>query len=140
MSISTVITALQAKNAAITGITSAPTAMPAALNTAAMPIALVFPGVAQWSSAAIGLNEVVRTYIVRVYVEPVGQGQGVDEGFQAAAPIMDAIGTAYLADPTLGGAITHFNSISDMGLDGVLMFAGNTYRGFEFQVSVTSKW
>jgi hypothetical protein len=136
MSISTVIAALQSKHRGITGIASAPTAMPASINTAAMPIVLCWPGPATWDGISFDASQQTRTYIVRVYVQPVGQGQGVDEGYQDILPLLQAFGAAYMADPYLSNTVFVIDSVSDAGLDGTLMFAGVEYRGFEFRINV----
>ncbi|NIV36803.1 MAG: hypothetical protein GWN58_47420, partial [Anaerolineae bacterium] len=72
MSITSVVTAVQGVNAGITGIRTAPTSIPGKLNTADMPMALVFVGpgaptrVSDFSSHR-------RTFYVRVYVKPVSR-------------------------------------------------------------------
>lgn len=141
MTISAVVAALQTKHAAITGVTKAPTAMPDSLNTEDMPIVLVVPGEANWTGAAVGVREITRTYIVRCYILPVGQGEGVDQPFQQALGILDAMGQAYLDDQSLGLANTYVSeNFADSGLDGRLLFAGTEYRGFEIRLGVTQKW
>lgn len=146
MSIATAIAAFQTLNGTITGIASAPQDMPASLNTATLPIALTFPGPATWNHQAIGLKRQFRTYIIRVYVQAVGQGAGVDEGFDRALPILEAMGHAYLDEEQ---NMTYFSAVadhlgalgggfSDEGL-GTLPFAGQDYRGFTFRVEITDK-
>jgi hypothetical protein len=138
-----VISALQTLNAAITGIASAPTAMPGALNTASLPIVLVFPQQGEWLFEAVGMGTLKRTYAVRVYVEPVGQGQGVDEAFQACLSLLDRFGDKYQATISLtvsGDTTCYVSNITDSGIDGRLLFAGIEYHGFEFKIQVTEKW
>ena len=138
MSVLTTLAALQAAHLTITGIASAPTAMPAALNTATLPIALTFPSAAEWNEQAIGLKRQFREYIIRVYVNPAAQGEGVDEGFQECLPIIQAFGEYYLGHLTLTDAVDHIGDIRDEGI-GILPFAGVDYRGFTFHVNVTEK-
>jgi hypothetical protein len=141
MSVQSTYEKIQTLNRAITGIVTAPTAMPTSLNAAALPCALTIPGPAQWDTQAIGLPRQLRTYAIRVYVLPISQGAGVDEGFQKVLPILQAFGNYYLSQPgqTLGGTVDHIDSIADSGVKGDLTFGGVAYHGFEFTLSVTEK-
>ena len=140
MTIATTVAALQAKHATVTGVTTAPTATPASINTADMPLVITIPGPATWGEEYSEGHAQVREYIVRLFYGPVGQDT-VDEAFDAVIPIVQAIGTAYQDDPNLGGAVAHIDSgFTDTGLDGQLMFAGQMYRGCEFRVRITEKW
>lgn len=143
MSVTSVINTLQALHATVTGVVSAPTAMPASLNTADMPIVLTFPAECTWGMLTAGsLRRQDRVYKVRCYVAPSVQGAGVDEGYQQCLPIIQAMAEAYLAAMawTTSTATVFINSVQDMGLDGQLMFAGTAYRGFEFRLTVSEKW
>ena len=139
MSISTVIDAVQTIHGNITGITSAPTALPGALNTSELPFVFTWPGPAEWNKYSSTTANHIRTYIVRVYVWPVAQGEGVDEGYQDCLPLLQAFGEEYLSDITLGGAVEHIGTgtalepptCSDTGVT-VLDYAGIDYHGFEF--------
>lgn len=140
MTIATTVAALQALHATVTGVTKAPTVTPASINTADLPMVITIPGACTWSHEAVGLRKQVREYIVRLFVGPVGQDT-VDEAFDAAVPIIQAMGQAYIDNPTLTSAVTHIDQdFTDTGLDGQLLFAGNTYRGCEFRVRITEKW
>jgi hypothetical protein len=140
MTIATTIAALQALHITVTGVVTAPTVTPASINTADLPLVLTIPGAATWEQEYAGGHEQTREYVVRLYVGPVGQDT-VDEAFDAAVPIIQAIGTAYQDNPTLTGAVSHIDTgFTDTGLDGQLMFAGQAYRGCEFRVKVTEKW
>jgi hypothetical protein len=140
MTIATTIAALQVLHATVTGVTKAPTATPASINTADMPLIITIPGPATWEQEYAGGHEQTREYIVRLFYGPVGQ-ETVDEAFDAVIPIIQAIGTAYQDDPNLGGAVAHIDTgFTDTGLDGQLMFAGQMYRGCEFRVKITEKW
>lgn len=140
MTIATTIAALQALHATVTGVTSAPTTTPASINTADLPMVITIPGACTWKQEYAGGHVTEREYIVRLFVSPVGQDT-VDEAFDAAVPIIQAIGEAYQDDPTLTAAVTHIdNNFTDTGLDGQLLFAGQAYRGCEFRVTITEKW
>ena len=97
MDVSAVIIKLQGLHAAITGITTAPTAMPGALNTADLPCVLVYPGEAKHEKAWDTGKREDRTFLVLVYVKPIGQGQGVDEGFQECLPFFERFSDVYQA-------------------------------------------
>ncbi len=141
MTIATTIAALQTLHAAVAGIESAPTEYPAVIDTAELPLVLVWPGPAQWAqhTAGLGLQRQERTYLVRVFVQPTAQGEGTDEGLQRAIPILQAMGTAYLEDITLNGAVDQIrNGFADGGLDN-LIYGAQSYRGFEFTLQIVEK-
>lgn len=143
MTIATTIAALQAIHAAITGIGSAPTDMPSNLEQGQRPMVLVWPDEGNWRLQAIDLRRQQRTYIVRCYVQPVAQGQaGIDAGYDACVTLLESFGRAYLADTTLGGAVDHIESITDMGVSGgsyELMWAQVPWWGFEYRIVVVEK-
>ena len=143
MTVSTTLTALQAKHLAITGINSAPTAIPGNLDGVRLPVVLVWPGEATWDMAAIGLRRQDRTYIVRVYVQPVAQGvAGPDQGYQACVALLEDFGAAYMADLSLGGAVDHISAVQDSGVSGggfELQWAQVPYWGFVYRVTVVEK-
>lgn len=138
MAISTVIAALQVRHAALTGVTSAPTAMPASLASSMLPIVLVLPGEATWSTTRIGgpaLQE--RVMLVRCYVAPVAQGQGVDQGYTAAVALLETFGDSYRTDFSAGTGYQMLRPFTDTGH--VIMAWGNegqAYHGFEFKLTV----
>ena len=139
MSISATIGKLQGLHATVTGIKSARTAFPSVLNTAVLPIALTWAGEAQWDLQALNLYRQDRTYIVRVYVQPVAQDiAGVDNGFTDTIALINAVGLKYVGDMTLTGSIDHIASISDSGIK-TLTWAGTDYWGFEFTLAITEK-
>jgi len=144
VSITTTIAAIQAKNLAVTGIKSAPTKMPSALNTSVLPIALVWPGPATWNLAAMGLKRQTREYVVRVYVQPAGQGiTGPDDGYTACLALLEAVGQAYVGDITYGSA--NIDTTQEMSDSGVsfggpdLTWADVQYWGFVFRLRVVEK-
>lgn len=143
MSISGTITALQAKHAAISGITSAPAAMPSSLNGTQLPIALVWPGEATWNFAAAGLKRQERTYIVRCYVQAIGQGfAGPDPGYQACVTLLPLFAAAYQGDITLGGAVDTMTGMEDSGVSGGgfdLLWGQTPYWGFVYRLRIVEK-
>lgn len=139
MSIASVITALQTKHASLSGIVTAPTAIPAVLDTARLPAVIVLPGPATWSNQAIGLTRNDRVYNVRLYVAPIAQGQGIDEGYQATITLMQTLGAVYTDWPNWHGS--SFEQITDVADDGhqVLQYAGIDYHGATFRLNITEK-
>lgn len=142
MSLITVIAAFQTKHLTIAGIVAAPTALPASLNTADLPFVWTLPGPATWSAQAAGLKRHSRDYIVRVYVEPLGQ-QILDETYQRILTFIQLFADAYYADVTLGNVLAHLGDDSkgqfeDSGVT-TLEYAGHQYRGVEFTVPAVEK-
>lgn len=135
MSISSIVAALQAKHALISGVTSAPATYPASLNAVGLPCALTFPGPAVWDEQTVGHMEQKRTFIVRVYVAPIAQGLGVDQGYQACLTLLESFGQAYQSDRSLGGAVEDVFKVEDDGVQ-VYPFAGADFHGFEFRLSI----
>ena len=143
MTVLTTISALQTKHAAITGVNSAPTAMPSNLDQVTLPVALVWPGDATWDMQAISLRRQERTYIVRVFVQAVAQGiAGPDEGYQKCAGLVEDFGAAYLSDLDLSGAVDHISAVRDSGVSGggfELLWGNVPYWGFVYRVTVVEK-
>lgn len=143
MSVTATVSALQTLHATISGIKSAPANVPASLNTADLPMALVWPAEATWQLAAMGLKRQERTYIVRVYVRPVGQDiPGPDEGYDDCVAMLEAFGQAYQSNLTLANAVDHISAVSDSGISGGAMelLWGNTqYWGFVYRVTCVEK-
>jgi hypothetical protein len=140
MTVLTTIATLQAKHAAITGVKSAPTTYPGSINTASLPMVITIPGSGSWGSQAIGLQRQDRNYIVRIYVEPVGQAT-VDERMDDIIPLLQAFGDAYLSDIGFTGDanIDNLNiPFTDSGVT-TLYFGETAYIGFELQVTITEK-
>jgi len=142
MSVSATVAGIQAVNAAITGITSAPSTMPASLNSSALPFAITIPGPAVWKNASAGFGHQLRIYIVRFYVAPIARDIPADGGFQDALTLIQAVGDAYMADTTFGGVVQTVDSdgpqdgIIDNGVVANMTYGseGTPYWGFEFQV------
>ena len=139
MSVSSVITALQAKHATLSGVTSAPTAVPASLNTADLPMIITLPGPATWNHAAMALPRTERTYVVRCYIDAVAQGLGVDEGYQSTVTMIQTMGDAYKVWQNWNS--TNFEQIRTVSDEGhqILNYAGVDYHGCTFQLSIVEK-
>lgn len=84
MTITSTVTAIQAKAAAISGVLAAPSTYPGSLNTAEMPICICWPDAGESAQAGPGFNRVMRNYRLSVYLMPTEQGQGIAEGWADA--------------------------------------------------------
>lgn len=142
MTILTTFDALQAVNRSVAGIKSAAERLPDKLNTDDLPFAWVQVSTGEWTRVS-DFSIQFRTFLVRVYVKPVAQGGPLDAGFKQAARLLQALGEAYLADITLGGAVQHMGrgarydppTMEDSGII-ILELAGTEYWGFEYTVAV----
>lgn len=139
MTVATTYAQIQALVAASSGIVSAPTAMPTALNDPDLPCGICIPGQATWEEHAVGLFRQNRLYTLRVFVKPISQGAGLDEGYQLVLPILQAIGDTFNRDPTLTNTVDHIDNIRDSGVRGDMEYAGAVYHGFELSFTVTEK-
>lgn len=135
MSTSAVISALQTRHAALSGVTSAPTALPASLKSVELPCALVFLGDGTHSFKRMGDTNVDRTYIVRCYVSPVAQGQGPDDGYQAVISLIDVFTASYDGDRNVGTTARIGVPYRDSG-HMIQAFSGVDYHTFEFMLPI----
>ena len=142
MSIIDTYSELRAVVALTTSIRSLPTVFPTQLNDVDLPLALIIPGPGQeWNEHSLRLYRSLRTYIVRIYVKPVAQGLGIDEGATMVLPIIDSVGSYLVRNPTLNNSVDHIGQqgeFSDGGL-AVLMYGDVPYHGVEFQIAITEK-
>ena len=142
MTIAAQITAIQTVNAGITGITSAPTTIPGSLNTADLPMMLVFvgPGRPEKDSGSLAIH--FRDYYIRCYVKPVSQDIKPDAGYSLAYTLLQRVIDEYLSDITFGGAIAHMGTgsryspptMEDGGIQ-AMEYAGTLYHGFEILIT-----
>ncbi len=150
MSVSATVTGIQTVNAAITGVTSAPTTMPASITTASLPLAITLPGPAEWQNNSDGWGFQFRTYLVRFYVCPVGQDITADGGYQDCLTLIQSVGDKYLTDTTFGGVVNTVRlddgfgpPITDQGIVANLTWGSDPnqtpYWGFEFQIITKEK-
>jgi hypothetical protein len=143
MTIATQIAAIQAVNAAVTGIVAAPTAIPGKLNTADLPMMLVFVGPGQPERVS-DFSLHFRTFYIRCYVKPIAQDIKPDAGYSEAYTLLQRVIEAYLADITFGGAVQHTGrgarfeppTMEDDGIQ-ALEYAGILYHGFT--ITITTK-
>src|SRR5512139_521591 len=141
MTIATVLAAIQTVNAGITGITSAPTAIPGKLNTADLPIMLVFVGPGRPERVS-DFSLHFRTWHIRCYVKPISQDIKPDAGYSDAYTLLQRVIEEYLNDITFGGAVQHAGTgarfepptMEDNGIQ-TLEYAGTLYHGFEIVIT-----
>lgn len=137
------ITAAQALNATIAGMRSAPAVYPPSLPASDLPLALsaVGPGVVDWESHAGDYIRDGFTLIVTVYVAPLGQGMGVDEGMRKAITLLDAT----LAKWRTAGALSNGAEVDidrpgirHSGVRNDLQYSepDTYYRGFRLEIPV----
>lgn len=146
MAVTTTLAALRTLHAGITGITTATTTFPAALNAGDLPAVLTWPGPATHNPQTIGqllsLKRVSREYVVQLFVAPVGAGAGLDENAQKVLPFFDRFHTAYLNDPTLAGTdveiLDDYGEWGDEGLTN-LRYANEEYWGTVFRLKYIEK-
>jgi len=140
-SFATVISAIQTVNAAITGVTSAPTTVPASLNTADLPCAITTVGSLRGYQQAVGMPRVDVTYEVRVYVAPVAQGEGVDEKYQDMLTLLKRFMDAYHTQQKAGGFFSdNVEQFHEFSADAYpLTFADTLYHGFTIRLTVVQK-
>lgn len=143
MTIATVIAAIQAVNEDITGIRSAPTTIPGKLNTADLPIMLVFVGPGEPERVS-DFSLHFRTFWIRCYVKPIVLDAKPDAGYSQAYGLLQSVIEAYLSDITFGGVVEHAGTgarynpptLMDDGIE-ALSYAGTMYHGF--QITITTK-
>lgn len=129
--------------AASSGIVTCSTSLPAVVNNADLPLAYVTVGPGQWNEHAVSLKRQVRVYVITVLVKPVALGLYPDEGYQAAMPILNALGNTFLDDPTLGHTVDEIGSgarpqFGDAGIASI-KFGDVDYIGCQVQLQVTEK-
>lgn len=132
--------ALQNVHAAITGIKTAPYDRPAALQTAQLPCVLTWLAPGEWNIYSHGHQGMLREWIARCYYLPFGQGPWL----APAHDMLDLLALfprAYFSDTNirLGGVVDHIQSCRDNGDDGLLVYNGTLYYGFEFRVKILER-
>lgn len=147
---------LQALHRGTTGIKYAPdlAKYPTSLNTASLPAVLTWVGPGNFSHKGGGWRWDVRTALVLLYVEPLGQNDIPSNAARAVA-LADAlreryittaqIPLAYPGDNPGGYQITLESSPdgathSDGGIEPNLSFGGAAYYGVRFRLNVTLQW
>lgn len=146
MSIAAIIAAFQTRHAAISGVTSAPTAYPTGINTTDLPLMLTDAAKGRTEQETHGddLDIETRAYRVRCFCLPSGLGVGLDQGKQKAIALLDAVLASYRGTATLTStaAIKKEDGIEDSGVRGDMQYTGpeTQYYGFELLVSVEERW
>jgi hypothetical protein len=136
-----VVTALQTINASITGVKRAPTDYPSALRSADLPMALVYPMQCEHGVSAVQRGREARTWVVSLYVQPISQGTGVDEGFDNTVVFIDRFGDEYrrTANQKAGTAWNELQFVNDTGVRADLRLHGvgeTRYWGIQFELLV----
>lgn len=137
---------LQGINALIAGVRSAPPEMPGALTSEMLPCALTYPGPGTHSVPFYSGRRTDRIYVVRLYVQPVGQGEGVDAGFQVCLPFLDSFPDEYHTTTIIAPADETWQELdceNDTGVRADLTLhgapGGQTYWGIVFSVRIKVK-
>lgn len=148
MSVDATITALQALNATITGVTWAPDKYPRSIPSSQLPVVLVLPGEGSWDGTQNVGRRQFRTYRHMVYVQPVSQDL-TTKTLETVRKLLQAFGEAYTDVDNIiltttdtsktVSVISNPQDITDTGLAS-LEFAGNLYHGFEFRTRIFEKW
>ncbi|MBU0495039.1 MAG: hypothetical protein KKA73_25185 [Chloroflexi bacterium] len=138
MSVSTIYDAIMATARTVDGL-KCPLERPGSLTSDLLPCALVVVGPGTWGEQAVGLKRQDRKFILPVYVWPLVAGEGPDDGLTRCLPLLQAVGNAFLAAPTLGGVLDQSLKLSDGGVRGNMTYGGTLYWGFEFAIDVVEK-
>jgi len=144
MTIATVHAAFQAKLLAVDGITTAPTRQPASIQSVDLPMAITRPGTCNWTQGSFGKKQQIRNWEVTVYVQAIYQGQPIEQGYAATLPVLEAVGEAFLDDPTLSDVVDTLqvqeDQMTDSGVLGDLVFGGVAYHGFTMTIPVKERY
>lgn len=141
-----IVEKLQGINALVTGVRSAPVEMPGMLTTELLPCALTYPWRGPHSVPFYSGRRTDRLYLIRLYVRPIGQGEGVDEGFQECLPFLDRFADEYSEPGNIAPSDETWQELSlvedggvraDMTLHGAEV--GQRYWGIEVVVEVKEK-
>lgn len=141
MSIATIIAALQARHAAVSGVKTATTTYPPAIEASDCPYVLVDPwrGKTSWDSYGGDLSIAERVYRVRVFYQPAAFN--LDQGKQGAIALLEAMLADYTSNATLTStaAILLERDIEDSGVVENLPYGENTYIGFTVLLPVEER-
>jgi len=136
-----VVDALQTIHGAVTGVTTAPTAMPGHLNPGDLPMSLTYPGPAEHIGISFDYQSTERIYLHRLYVAPIGAGEGVDEGYQKCLPFLQRCRDAYAENRSKAMHWYKLQVINDSGIRADMTLhnapTGEYYWGIEWQVQIT---
>lgn len=145
MTIQTIISALQTRHAAITGVTTAPTAYPGSIASTDTPYILTDLATFTERHEAHGeeLPIFLGTFRVRGFVKPTGQGTGIDEGKQLALTILERFLSSYRSDMDVT-TTAYIRMDTGEGLRGAvrdgLAYGEETYYGFEIMLPIEERY
>lgn len=143
--IATVKTRLAAIQGTITGVKRTYAEAPVSLPYSDLPCFVTFagPSVHNWAILGEGEDLEERTYFMRLYVRPVGQGLD-GEAEQACEPFFERVRDCFASHPGLGlgtktnGPLAEVQRAwlqGDNGV-GVLPYAGEQFIGIEWRLQV----
>ena len=150
------INAMQALHAGVDGVENAPQVVqyPTAIDTAARPYVITWPGPATWHHEGMGGSprRQDRTMFVLCYIDPLGQNDiptRLASGILVMQRLVDvwltpssiALHNPTAAEPWQTTVEESSNSPhSDEGIVSNLMFRGVPWTGFQLSVRVRIKW
>lgn len=145
MSVRNTIRMLQSLHASVPGIVSAPERFPGSIQSADLPLVIVWPGngVTQKITSRGLVTRTERRYSVRVYVEALGQNDYSSPAYQSIDLIQEFI-DVYMNNHTLEDGYTEIVRIEDSGVISggdvqamaAMNYAGNWYRGVVFTLVI----
>jgi hypothetical protein len=129
--------------AATTSIALCPEELVDAIPEDGLPFGQVIVGQGVWNEHAIGLFRQERTYTINVYVQPVAEGIGPDEGYKKCLTPLYDVGRMLVQNRTFDGLIDNMGSggndeFTDSGVR-VLSYAGRDYHGFTITLVTVEK-
>jgi len=141
---------LQTLNASVTGVASAPqlSQYPTAIDTPNCPTVISWPADGQWYIKGGAARQMVRTWRVICYIEPIAQND-TPSNAEAALGLMQRLINAYISVSNVSQANPPPYQVtiesgpdmqhSDGGL-GTNMFGGKPFVAFELRVHVRALW
>lgn len=143
MSITVTIAQLQMLHRLIPGVKATPTVYPGSINTADLPLVLIWPGrgITTPVTARAILQKTERVYQVRAYVDPIGQNN-YDAPAQESINLIGLFLDCYLNNTRLMDGYIQITQVQDSGpVSGSagmtpMIFAGNAYRGFTMDLTI----
>lgn len=145
------IDALQALHRTVAGVQTAPAlaTYPTVIDTAMLPCLIVWPTQGQWYVKGGAERQMLRTFSVIAYVEPLGQNTAPTRAVQAIDLLQRLINTyTDVANIPLAGPPPYQLTIesaperqhSDGGLQSDLAFGGRAFHGFVVSLNVRAVW
>lgn len=141
MTVSAIIDALQKLHRTIEGVKLAPAKYPGSINSADLPLVIVWPGRA--TTKFVTTKGIVirseRMYSVRVYVEAVGQND-YDTPARDGITLLQRFLERYMRESEIAQGYPKILEVSDSGLtaggEAGLVYAGSFYKGFVCDLTV----